>query len=395
MSLANDYQLLLNDFGLKQVESESDVIAIDQKLSSKAKEKLKKTIEHFYAQNNLNLEKSIDEMYNEYKSSVSDHGYYTGSEVKLVLDACKELGYKFDKNIFFGDFPTGDFNANVRPTQNGYLCLINNGLKRLLYNLPYAWFSAFNQKTLSKSFLTPQNKDKNKLYKAFAKTIWSINEYHISNKHTNAFDFDSEYDTMCFINVNNLNLALKSFVVAHEVGHVISGHLDKSTLHAITYGNRSFHTLKRSHEQEYEADMIAQVILREIEKKNGFGSSNFLVAGSIFMLCDLMTKKVRLKLLGIEDKISFSDTHPPSHDRLVLLLNELLNGVKDMNKLSNCLRILFFVCQFLIILDFVESEYDYNKSSYITTFKIPQNYNVMKDIEQFLKISLKNINIFI
>lgn len=50
-------------------------------------------------------------------------------------------GIAWPTPVYFGEFPTREFNAVAQPTDSGVLCLVNTGLIRFLQEFPRACFS--------------------------------------------------------------------------------------------------------------------------------------------------------------------------------------------------------------------------------------------------------------
>jgi hypothetical protein len=58
--------------------------------------------------------------------------------VRTVTRALTEAGRTLPGDVYFNIFPTSDFNACAQATPHGYLCLLNQGLCELLYNVSLA-----------------------------------------------------------------------------------------------------------------------------------------------------------------------------------------------------------------------------------------------------------------
>ena len=108
------------------------------------------------------------------------------------------------------------------------------------------------------------------------------------------------------------------FMVAHEYGHLIAGHiLPNKTVDKMTpVGQVALG--EKSHEQEYEADLLAaQILLAHFGQSPNSGPGHFLAATVVSPLffftlhgvIDRMRSQLGLKPLAI------SGDHPPSGDR--------------------------------------------------------------------------------
>ncbi len=87
-----------------------------------------------------------------------------------------------------------------------------------------------------------------------------------------------------------LSQALESFIVLHELGHIVKGHIDDCGFRAVTLGDTTIEAYSLSRDQEFEADLFAaDAIFRKTTKK----ASLSLTAGLLFRFFDLIERITR------------------------------------------------------------------------------------------------------
>jgi hypothetical protein len=114
---------------------------------------------------------------------------------------------------------------------------------------------------------------------------------------------------------------MKHFVTAHEVGHVICGHLDGGESRLISIRGHVLEVVRKSYEQEFEADLFAQeaLALADQQRENLFGDSWSFMAGGVCFLLASQILEVAASKLSTDSKEP-SGTHPPDTERIDRLL---------------------------------------------------------------------------
>jgi hypothetical protein len=118
---------------------------------------------------------------------------------------------------------------------------------------------------------------------------------------------------------DTLRESMETFVLAHEYGHVVAGHLGPAVPRRAMVANVGVETISTDWQQEFEADVIGLETMLAVRMKKGFDLSlSFWGADAFFGCIDVVEKTVSVLLYG-EERPNISDTHPPtSHRRLLL-----------------------------------------------------------------------------
>lgn len=153
-------------------------------------------------------------------------------------DACRH-------EVFVGDFPTGSLNAEARRTKHGYLILVNSGL---------SYF--FRQVLVALCMRDPVGpKELDIISQAIAA--------YILHRDPAAGPQPVAGGAAALLSYA-LQRACGDFVVAHEFGHLLAGHLDmpgaRSRMLPLQ-GGKEVDVIDKSWRQEYEADAIGFSLL--------------------------------------------------------------------------------------------------------------------------------------
>ena len=233
--------------------------------------------------------------------------------------------------IYFNIFPTGEFNAGAYRTENGTLCLLNKGILKLIYSITYNCFYLLSER----AFQTKKNIKS----QVAGYVIKVICDYLTKNNLSPIFinqlelDKDSAMDVLC------MNIAVRNFIVAHEVGHIVLGHIETENRLLMLDKDASIPITNRSYEMEFEADAFAQELLLYSDMQQRLPIS--IVSGGIaFFLIHLMILNVQAKLKGdIRLYQKTTESHPSTFERLQRLdnfLQPLLPTKESRVGLANC-----------------------------------------------------------
>jgi hypothetical protein len=128
-----------------------------------------------------------------------------------------------------------------------------------------------------------------------------------------------------------LRRQMKIFILLHEYGHVLLGHLNPaSTRDVLLPGGVSAQVYNRSQLQEFEADHYALTKLLRIAQQSEARGHNLVaaVAPIIFMSFLDLVEAIQ-SWMGLES----GDTHPPAHHRLQYLIERA--GLKPSSEVAN------------------------------------------------------------
>jgi hypothetical protein len=252
-----------------------------------------------------------------------------------VIEAIKRSQYcqRFGKlAVYAGEFPTGDINALATRVPSGFLALINIGLVRfiestvLLYIVSHRQADPLGGEILDRDVLT--------LMRAILLTYLAQTEPIKTEVDTSKFRCNLTQAVLYSLFKNSC----LRFVLAHEFGHILAGHLDQPILlqQKIRTPVGRIEVVPKSWKQEYEADAIAIELLLHFPtiaapSKTMADSADLLRGYSLaapffFFGLDLLLRRVFELLLGESeseklDEEELNTTHPPPLKRIESLLN--------------------------------------------------------------------------
>ncbi len=221
--------------------------------------------------------------------------------------------------IYFGEFPIATINATSKKTRNGYIALVNRGFffyyECYIYTLFYALFS--------------EDKEENKFYSFGLFMIRYIqNEFNPSDDIRNeilviSIKISQKLSDAEFHFATDIIEKTKIFVLGHEIGHIIGGHLKDDYLE---YKRRRFDGVNdpifiENCAKEIEADDIAFSLLDDELK-----FSKILTPFLYFEFEEILNKIVEVSMKQNKIEASpFYTTHPPPAIRQNFLKDIFLN----------------------------------------------------------------------
>jgi hypothetical protein len=249
----------------------------------------------------------------------------------LVQKILKIQGVDLPMEVYFGTFPTNDFNANARRTANGALCLLNQGLTAFLYHFSVACCYPIETTAAAGKGATVRIPERflysemPKLQEAFGGALLTAYYYLTRSQHEYPTTFSDSYDPFGFATANLLTYAMRAFVVAHELSHVLLGHVDDSaaSVRSAVTPVGEVTVLSRNQQQEFEADVMAQRILMAADRL--LPNSGLYASGGIcFLATHLFVQQLAAKMFDVPfDERSPTNSHPPARDRISNLLGRL------------------------------------------------------------------------
>jgi len=261
----------------------------------------------------------------------------SGSGMQFVVDHISEeieksigrAGLHLNAEFFAGEFPTGSFNAQACLVSNGTLLLLNTGLmvflhkasKLVSHSIRFAPFGSDG-----KPILGTEERDDKPDTLSYAEQVDAFAELIVGYlfaendwvRRVRRIPFVTGAKAMLSAMVVN---SAEKFVLAHEYGHAIAGHLSTSRtmVNRTPVGNVEF--VAKRWEDEFEADLIAAMLMitdlpRKIERLEELFPLQFATAGPLFFFAlDRLITKVALDIKGLNEICVITD-HPPSDLRM-------------------------------------------------------------------------------
>jgi hypothetical protein len=145
---------------------------------------------------------------------------------------------------------------------------------------------------------------------------------------------------------------LETFVIAHEYGHCIAGHLaaDQSRRQALQSSGEIYDVISTSWQQEHEADFIGAMLTIQVMNKRGFDLALSYCGIEIFFRCvEIIEKTMSMLVFGEVRETPPSESHPPSLARCSVLREMLKRQFNEEQAnaaihLANCFEEIFASC---------------------------------------------------
>lgn len=253
----------------------------------------------------------------------------TAAEVEATIRALPKFAEKFHDEVFVGEFPTGSVNCQTVRVDGGFLVLVNSGTLMMLQQVvTFLWRGDADQPASPKSLQA-------------ADGVAEILATYV--EHGDPFYGPKPLaGGMLMMASSLMTAAALKFVVAHEYGHILAGHLAKSESEslALETGVGTVEVLRKNHTQEFEADDIGYRLTLGVAANEDFdlgiidaGNSGDLetLRAGIRQKCLIAAPFVLLTVDAILDRFFDAarsahnrpaprDTHPPSDQRIERLL---------------------------------------------------------------------------
>ena len=189
----------------------------------------------------------------------------------------------------------------MKSTPDGYICLIHKGTLDIIYALCVA--ASDNNVTQAQGTVS-----------AIQDVIHYLKHGQLPHLKIGVDDTQAVIQDEAW----QLHFSIMTFIIAHEVAHIVLGHLNQSSKHLIQFLQND---LKDRRNQELEADKLATELLLLIEQKKlsplnvTCGSINFFLAYQI-----MASVSQKLTRIGQTFNVMLqSDSHPPPEERITAI----------------------------------------------------------------------------
>lgn len=223
--------------------------------------------------------------------------------------------------VAVGELQTRDANALcIKVPAGGYVILFNDGLMMLLHKLAKAVSSRVR---IARSPLEARNlRPRTLSFEETPNYVYEIIARYLMNKHPIGPEIPLEHDQYWFS--DKLRWFMELFVMGHELGHILEGHLSKAKILRFKIGREEITVLKPSCNQEYDADIRGLLLVMNARGEtfdyDRTTSRSLAYAGPdfFFTIMDLIEKIANVK--------------PESHPTAVLRRENLRNFISANEK---------------------------------------------------------------
>lgn len=221
----------------------------------------------------------------------------------------RALGCQLETEVYAGEYPTGDLNAQIRACSGGCLVLINTGLMMTIFLIlktmvrAMGFWTAGTEKGESRDYQTVVNE-----------LLPILQAYHfgdvrLARRREPVVGFGLRV-------LSPLVWQTEKFVVAHEYAHLLSGHVGPDGRAALDSAYRPVENISELHQQEYDADLQAVTILMSsADVAKGNDDFKFRIAGP-FALLGIHDMITRVGDVLYQKPNGYSFTHPATSSRI-------------------------------------------------------------------------------
>lgn len=241
-----------------------------------------------------------------------------------VRQACQEYGYTVPFPVLVAEFPTGSFNAQAVRMNHGVLLLINTGLMMLFFQCAMLVMRSFairiddDNTAATRARVTPTLSHD----ELVASMTQSVIAYLVTGRSTNAPREEMSTGVAGTLG-SYLARSADKFVVGHELGHAVAGHLStaKAVRRATGIQDFTLDVIPKSWEQEIEADVYGIRFLippskMTITNRTELEHLSLMLAGAyLFFGLDHLFADLDLKLKLSGRATVLESDHPPAEVR--------------------------------------------------------------------------------
>lgn len=159
-----------------------------------------------------------------------------------------------------------------------------------------------------------------------------LSAYAATGSPSKSNQYNPESDYVHLLDI--LRDGMELFVVAHEFGHVCSGHLS-GVLKRLGLHAEELFGENPSHRQEHEADLIGMVLTLQAMSSSGYDAALAYVGVELFFVSLDMAARTRHIVLNGTDRDyvdSSSESHPSHGDRRNLLRESLATFIAETDQ---------------------------------------------------------------
>lgn len=243
-----------------------------------------------------------------------------------IEEAAEKLSIQIPERPLIGTLPTGRVNAMAVtvPDSNEYIVIFEseififaNRLSKIVVKaLPFIgnkngrWTFSW-KKDIKFDRIIDEN---NEIFKRFQEVVLAyvlLGRPKVWPKYL----LGGPYRSLASILLESMEL----FVMGHEYGHIIKGHLSAGQLTAAAFGEEEINEIVFSWQQELEADVVGLTLMLQSMKKRGLDLAlSFWGADFFFSCIDIVERGVSIIRTGKENDQSRS-SHPPAQIRREIL----------------------------------------------------------------------------
>ena len=220
---------------------------------------------------------------------------------QVLRARCESVGLAVPKRVFAGVFPTNTLNAHVVQRSGWNLVLVNTGTFELL-------------EAVLAQFLSVTPGAAKAAAQGIAKEIEAYCTHkgiqHRGDAIARPTRNDARQGLQAFLT------ACEEFMLAHEYGHLVLGHLGNKTFRLALPEHGAVDVVQKSKDQEYQADLWgADAIARIYGATDEGDGASILACGAplLFLLLSNLIEAWELRTGTL------NDTHPPAWERYVAL----------------------------------------------------------------------------
>lgn len=219
----------------------------------------------------------------------------------IIVSEAQKLSYSIPENYVLGSLPTGRINATVIEADEGeYIFAFDTGIFEYVYTLswliggPLAWINPTAQKPLRDIILS---------YVFRGKASHSVAQNYIQ----------SVMNPVSTVTVMNLVESIMLFILGHEYGHIIRGHLDVSSSKSRMFGKESVDLVEFGWKREFEADLVGlQFVLSYFKTRRHLPLAHTIAnVESFFIFFELIERTLSILMSGDESRKFRTESHPP------------------------------------------------------------------------------------
>jgi hypothetical protein len=332
-SLRAEYEAYLSRHGLKprRVPSRQEREATYRQVTRIMYEEARARDDPWAEEMLIAYEKNRDRDLAETRNPLTIELEKIAEEIEATIHALPEFAAKFHDNVFVGEFPTGSVDCQTVKVEGGLLVLVSSGTLMMLQQVV--------------TFLVREGgtgQPDSRASQTAADGVATVIATYLEAGDP-VFAPKPLVGGMQALLSTSLSQAAKKFIIAHEYGHILAGHLDEPGADPITLETKAgaIDVLRKDHAQEFEADDIGYRLTLGVPTYEDFDLAAITAAeksdypsavhAAAIQKCLIASPFVLLTIEAIIDKFreaartiadapSLFDTHPPAKERIERLM---------------------------------------------------------------------------